>query len=77
MHEKHWGIFLMEMTMTQKLLAYGLKQFPISRENLETVYLFLYESEEKMKEMIKFLALHEKATEQEIMTELARILKEN
>lgn len=65
----------MELTKTQKLLAYGLTQYQISEENQETVFLFLHENEAKMQEMIRFLALNEKATEQEIMTELARILK--
>ena len=65
----------MELTKTQKLLAYGLTQYQISEESQETVFLFLYEDEAKTQEMIRFLALNKTATEQEIMTELTRILK--
>ena len=64
----------MELTTTQKLLIYGLTQYPISEENQEAVYLFLYKDEEKMQEMIKFLALNLDATEDQIMEKLTNIL---
>ena len=69
--------FSVELTKTQKTLIYGLTLFPVTEENQEAIFLFLYEDEAKMEEMIKYLVQNEKATEQEIMTELARILKEN
>ena len=65
----------MGLTRTQQLLIYGLTQYPISEENQEAVYLFLYKDEEKMQEMIRFLALNLDATEQQIMKELTAILK--
>ena len=68
--------FVIELTTTQKLLIYGLKQYPISEENQEAVYLFLYKDEEKMREMIKFLALNLDATEDQIMEKLTNILEE-
>ena len=64
----------MQLTTTQKLLIYGLKQFPIKKENQRAIFLFLYEDEEKMQELINYLAMNEKATEQEIMSEVTRIL---
>ena len=65
----------MELTKTQKTLAYGLKQFPISEENLKGVFLFLHQDEAKMKEMIKYLVQNKNAKEQDILNEMGRILK--
>lgn len=66
----------MELTTTQKLLIYGLSQFPVTKENQKAMFLFLYEDEAKMREMISFLAMNNgRLTEQEIMTELTHILK--
>ena len=67
----------MILTQTQKLLIDGLTQYPVTEENQEAIFLFLYRDEAQMQEMIKFLALNEKATEDEIMEELSRILKES
>ena len=64
----------MELTTTQKLLIYGLKQFPITEENQEAVFLFLFKDEGKMKEMIQFLAQNLDATEDQIMEKLEIIL---
>ena len=38
----------MELTKTQ----YGMTLFPITEENQETVFLFLYEDEEMMRELM-------------------------
>lgn len=65
----------MELTETQKLLIRGLRLFPISEENQEAVFLFLFKSEEKMWEMMDFLAENKEATEQQIMKKLTDILK--
>ena len=72
LHER--GLY-MELTETQKLLIRGLRLFPISEENQEAVYLFLYKDEEKVQEMIKFLALNLDATEDQILEKLTSILK--
>ncbi len=65
----------MELTETQKLLIRGLRLFPISEENQEAVFLFLFKCEEKMWEMMDFLAENKEATEQQIMKKLTEILK--
>ena len=65
----------MELTETQKLLIRGLQLFPISEENQEAVFLFLFKSEEMMWEMIDFLAGDRNSTEQQIMEKLENILK--
>ena len=65
----------MELTDTQKLLIRGLRLFPISEENQEAVFLFLFKSEEMMWEMIDFLAGDRNSTEQQIMEKLENILK--
>ena len=64
----------MEMTKTQKMLVCGLKRFPISEETLKNVFLFLRKDEAMMKDMIRFLVQNEQATEEDIMSELTRIL---
>ena len=65
----------MELTKTQKTLIYGLTRFPVSEENQEAIFLFLYKDVEKMEEMIKFLVQNEKATEQEILQKVEKILE--
>ncbi len=65
----------MELTETQKLLIRGLRLFPISEENQEAIFLFLFKSEEKMWKMMDFLAENKEATEQQSMERLESILK--
>ena len=76
MQKLHKRGLCMELTEAQKLLIRGLRLFPISEENQEAVYLFLYKAEEKMREIIKFLALNLDATEDQIMEKLTNILEE-
>jgi hypothetical protein len=65
----------MALTKTQKALAYGLTKYPLSEEDQEAIFLILAEDEAKTKEMIKYLAQNETATDQDILKEMSRILK--
>ena len=71
LHER--GLY-MELTETQKLLFRGLRLFPISEENQEAIFLFLFKSEEKMWEMMDFLVENREAKELQIMEKLENIL---
>ena len=66
----------MQLTATEALLAYGLNLTKLPDEEWEAVFNFLETEEEQMK-MILFLKHNEKATNQEIMNELGRIIKES
>ena len=61
------------LTKTQQLLTYGLKQLGVSQNNLVSIILFL-ENEEDQILMIDFLIHHQQATEQEIMQAAKNIL---
>ena len=65
----------MELTQTQKLLIYGLRQFPLSEENQEGIFLLLKNEDDQLL-MIYYLQTHPNATEEEIMEEYVRILKQ-
>ena len=71
LHER--GLY-MELTETQKLLFRGLRLFPISEENQEAIFLFLFKSKEKMWEMMDFLVENREAKELQIMEKLENIL---
>ena len=64
----------MELSETQKLLIRGLMLFPVSEENQEAIFLFLFKSEENMWSMMDFLANNRDATEQQILKKLENIL---
>lgn len=66
----------MQLTPIQMLLAYGLNLTKLPDEEWEAVFNFLETEEEQMK-MILFLKHNEKATNQEIMNELGRIVEES
>ena len=64
----------MALTKLESILAVGLELFPISKGNQALVFMQM-ESESQQKEMIWFLAEHEKATEQEILDAAKRIVE--
>ena len=64
----------MELTVTQKLLIYGMTLFPLSEENQEGIF-FMMKTEERQILMIGYLQTHPQATEQEILNEAGRIIK--
>ena len=61
------------LTQTERLLAYGLNQFPINQEDKLTMLAFLQEEEDQLL-MIHYLKTHPTAQEQEIMNEYGKIL---
>ena len=64
----------MTLTQTEKLLIYGLRQFQMSEQNQEAIFLFLREEADQLL-MIYYLKTHPEATEQEILNESGRILE--
>ena len=62
-----------ELTQIEKLLAYGLNQFPINEEDKLTLLAFLTEEEDQLL-MIHYLKTHPNAKEQEIMNAYGEIL---
>ena len=64
----------MKLTQTQKLLIYGLRQFPIAEEEQEAIFLFLHDDESKMQQMIDYLAANLEATSEEIMNKAGEII---
>lgn len=65
----------MELTQTQKLLIYGLRQFPLPEEDQEAIFLFL-EKEDDQLLMIHYLKTHPNASTQEILNESGRLLRQ-
>ena len=63
-----------ELTQIEKLLIYGLSQFPMSEQDQETTFLFLKEENDQLL-MIHYLKTHPNATSQDILNECGRILK--
>ena len=61
------------LTQTEQLLAYGLNQFPINKEDKLTMLAFLQTEEDQLL-MIYYLKTHPKANEKEIMNEYGKIL---
>ena len=65
----------MEITKIQKLLVYGMSQFNMDIDNERAIFSVLKEEDDQLA-MIKFLMMHPEATEQEILNESGRILKQ-
>ena len=65
----------MELTQIEKLLIYGLSQFPLSEEDQEAIFLFLREEDDQLL-MIHYLKTHLDATAQDIINESGRLLKQ-
>ena len=63
----------MELTVTQKLLIYGMTLFPLSEENHKAIFHSM-KTEERRILMIEYLQTHPEATEKEILTEAGRII---
>ena len=63
------------LTKIERLLIYGLSQFPISEEDQEAIFLFLKEEDDKLL-MIYYLKTHPDATPQDILNESGRLLKQ-
>ena len=66
-------VYKMELTQIEKLLSYGLSQFPINQEDRLTMLAFLREEEDQLL-MIYYLKTHPDATEQEILNQYGAIL---
>ena len=64
----------MELTITQKLLIYGLTLFPLEEQDQEAIFLVL-KTQEQQEEMVAFLMLHPEASGQEVLNEMGRIIK--
>ncbi len=64
----------MKLSLTERMLAYGLTLFPLDEETQWVIYSFLETEEEKI-QMIAYLIDHEEATEQDIMAALFEIVK--
>ena len=64
-----------ELTKTERLLLYGLKQFKMPSEEAAAISVYLEEEEDQLL-MIAYLVNHPNATHQEIMNEFGRLLKQ-
>ena len=62
----------MELTLTHKLLIYGLTQFRLSEETQMAIFHAMAKEEDRI-QMIAFLKKNPEATEQEILDEAFRI----
>ena len=62
-----------ELTKTERLLLYGLKQFNMPSEEAAAIAVYLEEDDQVL--MIDYLVHHLNATHQEIMNEFGRILE--
>ena len=65
----------MDLTVTQKLLIYGMTLFPLSEENQEAIFHSM-KSDEMQLLMIRYLQTYPSATEQQILNEAGRIIKQ-
>ena len=63
-----------KLTMTERLLLYGLKQFNMPTEEAAAISVYLEEEEDQL-QMIAYLIKHLDASHQEIMNEFGRLLK--
>lgn len=64
----------MELTKTQRLLMYGLKQLNTSEEDMVLIMVSLQEEDEQL-EMILYLASHLEATDQDILKKTCDIIE--
>ena len=64
----------MELTVTQKLLIYEMTLFPLSEETQKAIFHSM-KTEERRILLIGYLQTHSKATEEEILNEVGRIIK--
>ena len=62
------------LNKTTALLIYGLMQFQMGEEDMEMIVTFLEEDDQVL--MIHYLATHPDATQQDILKETARLLKQ-
>ena len=69
-----WRMSGMALTMTQKLLIYGLSLTQLGKEEQKGVFLFLCKDEEKMQQMIRFLKQNKNATESQVVEKMLKIL---
>jgi len=65
----------MELTRLQKLLIRGLKTFKMSEENIANIVPFL-NTEAKQIAMMDYMDANWKATEEDLMEEAFRLVKE-
>lgn len=63
-----------ELTKTQRVLLYGLRQFEMPSEEAAAIVAYLEEDDQVL--MIDYLVNHLNATHQEIMNEFGRLLKQ-
>ena len=63
-----------KLTVTQRLLIYGMTLFPLTEESRTAIFHTL-KTEEKRMLMIMYLQENPKATEQEIIDETVRIIQ--
>jgi hypothetical protein len=64
----------MALTLTQKLLIYGLTLFRLPEETQEAIFLVLNTEDEQL-QMIAYLMKHPEATEQEILDHMGEIIE--
>ena len=65
----------MALTQTEKFLIAGLKLFDLTEEEQESIFLML-QTEEQQVAMMDFLAANRNATQQDILWEMVRILRD-
>ena len=61
------------LSQTEQLLAYGLNQFQINKEDKLTILAFLQNEEDQLL-MIYYLKTHPQVNEEDIMNEYGKIL---
>lgn len=64
-----------KLTLTERLLLYGLKQRNMPTEEAAAISVYLTEEEDQL-QMIAYLMKYSNASHQEIMNEFGRLLKE-
>ncbi len=64
----------MALTLTQKLLIYGLTLFPIPKETRVAIF-FSLETEEEKRQLIAYLKKHPEATKQDVLDKVGEIIE--
>ncbi|MBO4212910.1 MAG: hypothetical protein J5894_02230 [Clostridia bacterium] len=66
----------MELTSTQKLLMNGLELFGVEKDAMIVILISLQE-EEKMRELMNYMAENQQANQEDILEQMVRIKNQN